>query len=221
MLDDSSNDRILTERTSREIGSLDNEEFGMNKVEDCCDEYNDQYCLEMFRYALKDDDQQARKRLEQKFGAILLDWLHDHPKSVLACQLHTKEYYVFETFRSFWHTLRIQKKFDLASMADVLFHLHVSMNGVILDTLRNYSRPQEATLTSTILAGETHANGINNSHEIWGLVGGKLSNARERRMAYLLFHCALKPVEIVASFPNEFCDVNEISYIRRTIMEII
>ena len=50
---------------------------------------------------------------------------------------------------------------------------------------------------------------------------GKLSNARERRMAYLLFQCALKPGEIVGRFPNEFSDVNEISRIRRNIMELL
>jgi len=221
MLDDSSNDRLPSERTFNEIGYLDNEEYSINKVEDYCDEYHDQYWLEMFRHALKDGDQRAQRWLQQKFGVILLDWIHGHPQSDLACQLHTEEYYIIETFRCFWHTLLKQQKFDLTSMADVLSHLHVSMNGVILDTLRNYSRPQEVPLTSTWIAGEVQSNENENSHEIWGLIEGKLSNARERRMAYLLFHCALKPGEIVGSFPNEFSDVYEISHIRRKIMELL
>jgi hypothetical protein len=221
MLDDSSNDRVPSEHTPNEIGYLDNEEYSINKVEDYCDKYHDQYWLEMFRHALKEDDQRAQKRLQQKFSTILLDWIHDHPKSDLTCHLHTEEYYIIETFRCFWRTLRKQQKIDLTSMADVLSRLHVSMNGVILDTLRNFSRPQEAPITSTSVAGEMQSNETNNSHEIWGLIEGNLSNSRERRMAYLLFQCALKPGEIVGSFPDEFSDVNEISHIRRNIMELL
>jgi hypothetical protein len=177
--------------------------------------------LEMFRHALEEDDKHAQKMLQQKFSPILLDWIYGHPKSDLACRLHAEEYYIIETFRCFWYSLREQQKFDLTSMADVLSYLHISMNGVILDTLRNYSRPQEAPLTSTSIAEEVHSNENGNSHEIWGLIEGKLSSARDQRMAYLLFQCALKPGEIVGSFPNEFSDVHEVSRMRRDIIEIL
>jgi len=221
MLDDSSNDHVPSERLSHEICCLDNEEFHITKIEDYCVEYHGQYWLEMFRYALKEHDQSAQRWLQQKFSAILLNWIHDHPKSDLARRLRTEEYYIVETFRCFWNTLLKQQKFDLTSMADVLSYLHVNLNGVILDTLRNYSSPQDALLTSTSMAREVQSNENGSTHEIWGLMEGKLSNARERRMAYLLFQCALKPGEIVDRFPSEFSDVNEISRIRRNIVELL
>ena len=221
MLDDSSNDRLPSERTSNEIGCLGNEEYSSNKVEDYYDEYHNQDWLEMFRHALKEDDQRAQRWFQQNLSTMLLDWIHSHPKSELACRLHTEEYYVIETFRCFWHTLLKRQKFDLIRMADVFAYLHLSMNGVILDTLRNYSRPPEAPLTSMSMPGEVQSNENDNSQEIWGLIEGKLSNTRERRLAYLLFHCALKPGEILGSFPNEFSDVNEISHVRRKIMELL
>jgi hypothetical protein len=46
-----------------------------------------------------------------------------------------------------------------------------------------------------------------------------LANPREVRLAYLLFHCGLKPREIVHFCPQEFDDVREVYGLRRTIME--
>lgn len=221
MLDDSSNERVPSERLCHEICCLENEVFHINKVEDHCDEYHGQYWLEMFRCALKENDQHTQRWLQQKFSVIILNWIHDHPKSDLASHLRTEEYYIIETFRCFWQTLLKQQKFDFTNMADVLSYLHVIMNGVILNTLRNYSSPQDAPLTSTSMSGEVLSNENDSIHEILGLIERKLSNARERRIAYLLFQCALKPGEIVDHFPNEFCDVNEISRIRRNIMELL
>lgn len=221
MLGDSSNDRVPSERLSNEIRCLDNEVVHMNEVEDFCDVYHGQYWLEMFRCSLKENNQRSQRWLQQKFSVIILNWMHDYSKSSLAFHLRTEEYYIIETFRRFWHTLRKQQKFDLTSMADVLSYLHVSLNGVILDTLRNYSSPQEASLTSSGITEEVKSNENDNIHELWELIEGKLSNARERRMAYLLFQCALKPGEIVDHFPNEFSDVNEIARIRRNIMELL
>jgi hypothetical protein len=220
MLDDSSNDHVPSEGLSHKICCSDYEELQINKVEDYCDEYPGQYWLEMFRCALKENDQRSQKWLQQKFSVIILNWIHDHPKSGLACQLRSEEYYINETFRCFWQTLLKRQKLNLPRMADVLSYLHAIMNGVILDTLRTYSSPQVAPLTRTAMAGEVNSY-ENNTHEIWGLIEGKLSDARERRMVYLLFQCDLKPGEIVARFPNEFSDVHEISRIRRNIMDIL
>jgi len=221
MLDDSSDDRVPSEGLSHEICFLDNEELQVNKVEVYCKEYPDQYWLEMFRCALYENDQHSQRWLQQKFSVIILNWIHDHPKSSIACQLRTEEHYINETFRCFWQTLLKQQKFDLPHLADVLSYLQVIMNGVILDTLRNNSSPQDVPLISTSMAGEAQSNENDSIHDIWGLIEGKLSNTREGRIAYLLFQCALKPGEIVDRFPNEFSDVNEISRMRRNIMEIL
>lgn len=220
MLDDSNNDRSLSERISNEFRFLARKEYSLDKVDEYCDENPDQYYLEMFRHALKEDDQRAQRWLQQNFSAMLLDWIHDHPRSDLACRLFSKEYYIAETFRTFWHTLLKRQKSDLTSMADVLSYLRVSMNGVILETLRRYSFPKETPLTSTSMAREEQSNENDDSHEIWGLIEGNLYDARERRLAYLLFHCDLKPVEIVGSYSNEFSDVYEISHLRRNILEL-
>jgi hypothetical protein len=221
MLDDPSNVCVPSQSTSVETGFLGNKECNAHKIEENRYEYHDRYWLEMFCRALKENDQCIQKWLQQKFSAIIINWMHNHAKGNLAYRLHSKEYYIIETFRSFWSTLREQQEFELESMADVLSHLYVSMNGVILETLRNDMSPQATQIRSTGSGSEVLSNENDYGQEIWGLIESQLANAHERRIAYLLFQCALKPVEIVESFPDEFKNVNEISRIRRNVMDFL
>jgi hypothetical protein len=46
-----------------------------------------------------------------------------------------------------------------------------------------------------------------------------LPNERERRLVYLLYHCGLKPREIVRFCPQEWSEVQEIYRLRRNIIE--
>jgi hypothetical protein len=48
-----------------------------------------------------------------------------------------------------------------------------------------------------------------------------LTNPREQRLAYLLFHCGLGPREMIRFCPQEWSDVQEIYRLRRNIMERI
>ena len=57
------------------------------------------------------------------------------------------------------------------------------------------------------------------SSELWEAIQSLLPNERERRVAYLLYHCNLKPREIVRYVPDEFHDVQEIYHLGRNITE--
>jgi hypothetical protein len=46
-----------------------------------------------------------------------------------------------------------------------------------------------------------------------------LSSSREQRVAYLLFHCGLKPREIVQYCPEEFPQIEEVYRLRRTLVD--
>ncbi len=46
-----------------------------------------------------------------------------------------------------------------------------------------------------------------------------LPTRRELRLAYLLYHCGLKPREIVRFCPQEWSDVQEIYHLRRNILD--
>jgi len=57
------------------------------------------------------------------------------------------------------------------------------------------------------------------SNEIWEALQTLLPSAREQRLVYLLYHCGLRPREILDCCPQEWSDVQEIYCLRRTIFE--
>src|SRR5437763_723729 len=56
------------------------------------------------------------------------------------------------------------------------------------------------------------------SNEVWDNLKKVLPNRIEQRLAYLLFHCGLKPREIMHFCPQEFRDVHDIYRLRNNIM---
>ncbi|GAC1390402.1 MAG: hypothetical protein NVS4B11_12320 [Ktedonobacteraceae bacterium] len=54
---------------------------------------------------------------------------------------------------------------------------------------------------------------------LWQRVESVLTNVREQRVAYLLFHCGLTPNEIVHRCAHEFVDVQEVFHLRSIIMK--
>lgn len=57
------------------------------------------------------------------------------------------------------------------------------------------------------------------SDQVWEGLQRVLPSERERRLAYLLYHCGLRPREIVRSLPQEWSEIQEIYRLRRDILE--
>jgi hypothetical protein len=55
---------------------------------------------------------------------------------------------------------------------------------------------------------------------LWESIQAMLSNEREQQLAYLLYNCALTPLEIMQIFPQEFSDMREISSVRLVVMKL-
>lgn len=54
---------------------------------------------------------------------------------------------------------------------------------------------------------------------LWESIQGVLTNEREQQLAYLLYNCALTPLEITHIFPQEFGDMREISHVRLAVIK--
>ena len=93
-----------------------------------------------------------------------------------------------------------------------------SLNGAILDTLRAYSRPKEIQVWVSDIE-EQQAEDEMEQHELWTFLLRMFSRSKEQRLVYLLFHCGLKPREIIRHCPAEFTDVQEIYRLQRNIMD--
>jgi hypothetical protein len=104
-------------------------------------------------------------------------------------------------------------------LAAALQYLRASLHGAILDTLRAYSRPKEVCLPDPGEAGEPGGEDQTDSLEVWEIVQTLLPDRREQRLVYLLYHCGLKPREIVQFCAPEWGDVREIYRLRRNILD--
>lgn len=180
---------------------------------------NGQYGVELFQRALMQHDALAWEIIQQRFKEVVLRWLLSHPMRKVACRFDSEENYVAQAFARFWQATAGNQEIRFGTIGAVLRYLRTSLHGAILDTLRAYSRPQEVPLPEPGEAGEPLTEDHQDSLELWEVILSLIPNERQQRVAYLLFHCHLKPREIVQFCSQEFSQVQEIYRLRRTIVE--
>ncbi len=181
--------------------------------------YDDQYCLEIFRRAMLRNDTQAWDAVYRHFKPTLLSWLRRHPSRQNASHFDTEENYVARTIERFWTATVHNGELQFATIGAALRYLHACLNAAILDTLRFHSRMQEQSLPEPNFPNEPVAEQSDDGDEVWAAIRHLLPDKRERRLAYLLFHCGLKPREIIQHCPQEFSSVQEIYRLHRNIID--
>ncbi len=180
---------------------------------------NGQYGVELFHRALMQHDALAWEIIQQRFKEVVLRWLLSHPMRKVACRFDSEENYVAQAFARFWQATAGNQEIRFRTLAAVLRYLRACLHGAILDTLRAYSRPQEVPLPEPGEAGEPLTEDQDESLDLWEVILSLIPNERQQRVAYLLFHCHLKPREIVQFCSQEFSQVQEIYRLRRIIVE--
>ena len=145
----------------------------------------------------------------------MITWFHAHPASEAASRVQSERHFVALAFEQLRQAV-FQGQVTCETLCGVLVYLRVSLNGAILETLRVSRRPEAL---SERIAGGRDLEGHLESHEVWQWFQARLSSERERRLAYLLYHCGLQSSEIVRGSPQEWSDVHEVARLRRVILE--
>jgi hypothetical protein len=125
--------------------------------------------------------------------------------------LAERRYFIALAFEQFWHIV-VQRQVACETLSKVLIYLRASLNGAILETLRVSTRPRAVSRPWPDVEDRPDRS------KVWDRLQARLSNRRERRLAYLLYHCGLEPAEIVRFCPQEWSDVHELSRLRRIIL---
>ncbi len=199
---------VLTENCQREISYY-------RKGEPC----NEQYALELLRRATLQCNQQAWLCLQQCLSEIALSWIHSHVYRDAAYNYDSMENYVALAFERFWLATACNSKVEFHSLSAALKYLYISLNSVILDTMRTYSRPKEVPLPEPGSQGEPAVEDSIDGGELWQILRDMFPDRREQRLIHLFFYCGLKPREIVRYCPREFSDVHEVYCLRRNIYD--
>ena len=176
------------------------------------------YSVELLRRATVQGDQDAWLWMQQCFSELVLSWLSSHPKREAACELDSEENYIARTFERFWQATALTQHIEFNSLAGALHYLQTCLNGAVIDTLRANSLSKEIPLQEPNEPGELQSEDNFESNDVWDNLKKVIPNGKEQRLAYLLFHCGLKPRQILLFCPQEFSDLHEIYRLRSNLM---
>ena len=182
--------------------------------------FDDRYCLEILRRALVEQSDEAWFALQQCFSETILGWIRSHYHHDVALLRDSEENYMAQTFTRFWYAVRDQR-LEFTTLYAALSYLHATLNGLIMDTLRSHLRlrSREVPFPEPGCSEEPLAGSTMDSQSIWESIQPLLPDERERRLAYLLYYCGLKPRDIVLRCSREFDDVKEIYRLNHNIVE--
>ena len=168
--------------------------------------------VELLRRARTHGDLGAWAAFQQSLEKTVLTWFHEHPGSQAACRMHSELHFVSLVFEQL-RRAALQRQGTCETLSEVLVYLRASLNRAILETLRVSQRTE--AVSSLWPDGEDYYD----RSEVWDRLQALLSNERESRLAYLLFHCGLEPTEIVRCCPQEWGDTHEVTRLRRAIFK--
>lgn len=170
---------------------------------------DDRFCLELFYRATVLQAEGAWSVMQQVLGEVVRIWLRGHPSRELALLYDSEENYVAQTFSRFWCAVQ-KRRLDFSSLPAALNYLHCTLNGLLIDTLRVFKRRDHISLIDSSFPDEPVVEDTYHDEEMWQSISRLLDNEQERRLAYLLHYCGLKPREIAQRFPEMFHDVKEV-----------
>src|SRR6266702_327597 len=174
----------------------------------------------LLRQALE-GDQDALAGVEQCLGETVRQWLYGHLSKGAVCCWESEDHYLTQAFERFWQVIADGQLRDFASLSTALRYLQASLNSVLLDSLRAHARPRGIALQRPVNTGERPGEDQTDNCQLWELIQRLFPDVRERRVAYLLFHCNLCPKEILRYTPQAFSDAQEICHLRRHTLERI
>jgi hypothetical protein len=173
------------------------------------------YYRELLFRALLHGDHDAWNAVQRCLKVPLRGWMVCHPKIEAACRLDNVENYITQAIARF-HKAAILKQVDYWRLPSALEYLRVSLNSVLLDALRDATRPFTALSDKRETCNSFMSTPVS---DFWEMLEKMSLDTHKQRMAFLLFNCGLRPHEIVQLFPEEFCDEQEISQLRCSIIK--
>ncbi len=163
--------------------------------------FDERYCLEILRCALIEQTDEAWSALQQCFSGTIRVWIRSHPSSDVAFLRDSEENYIAQTFSRFWFAVRDQH-LEFNTLYAALSYLRATLNGIIIDTLRSHLHSREVPFPEPGCSKEPMAEDTVDGQSIWNSIQLLLPDEHERRLAYLLYYCGLKPREIIIRCPG-------------------
>lgn len=168
--------------------------------------------LQLLALARLHNDEQIWNAIERCFSPLVRSWIRRHPRYEDACRVKAERRYVTLVLTKFRHGVA-EQGMTFPSLATALRYLLVCVNSVLLDTIRSAAWLEKIKQYDLLVSNEATA-----KMDV-ALVQQILTDEREQRLAYLLFHCGLTPDEIAKTCSSEFANLQEIYQLRASLMK--
>jgi DNA-directed RNA polymerase specialized sigma24 family protein len=188
-------------------------------------DYDSSYCFELFRRAIRNNDEQALKVVIDQYQPLVARWVDKwmvkHPNFPWVND--EAQDFVAQAFERFWISFTPAKFDKSQSLAAVLRYLQMCVNGAITDAWRKLRRLQ---LEQELMDEEQEFSGPDSTpedllqkDEFWQLVKKKSKDPKEYTVVYASFSLALSPREILAEYPGVFSDIKEIYQCKANLLD--
>jgi hypothetical protein len=190
--------------------------------------HDETYCLELFRRAILNDNQQAWQAIYTQYQSLVADWIWQHSKSQSINEDVTV--LINAAFMRFWRTVSKKNNgsFQFNSLGQLLGYFKKCVYSAIEDAYRQEQRWPQDTLIweelSEALADdksslETRVLSRVEMDALEWVVWSRLRGEAEMIVARLSWLDGLSPREIQARRPDLFVNVRRVYRIKRNILE--
>ena len=179
--------------------------------------YDSAYCFELFRRAIRSNDERALEVLIVQYQPLVARWvdrwMSKHPDFSLFND-ETQDF-VAQAFERFWLSFTSAKLEKSQGLAAVLRYLQMCVNGAITDAWRKlrriqieqHSREEEEHELSE---PDPTPEDLLQTDEFWQLIRKKAKDPKEYKVVYASFYLNLSPREILGEYEGEFSCIKEI-----------
>jgi DNA-directed RNA polymerase specialized sigma24 family protein len=194
--------------------------------------HDTRFCLEMFRRAFVDQDQEAWEYLYRQYQPLVSGWLENH--ALFPSISEEKEYFINRAYEKMWHSLTKEKFERFTELSAVLHYLKMCVGSVIIDYVRAQDRIriEEFEGNEDLVGNEagsrvkTEENALEDivfnqiqSQDLWKRVKSLATSTKEHCVLYGSFLLGLKPREIVEAYPGEFEGVQEVYRVKEYLVD--
>jgi RNA polymerase sigma factor (sigma-70 family) len=207
----------------------------MNDLARCCSEEtnkflrqsasNDRFCMEIFRRAIVQRDDDAWSCIYQQYAPLVLTWITQRQSAAPLLSQDGSGPLVNAVFAKFAQALTPAKMENFDSLAAILKYLKMCVHSVVADEVRaRQSRQYEETLEMIEQepASDDPADDVISSisaQGLWQIIQEELNSEDERMLIYLAYIQGMKPSEISIRQQRLFPTVDDVYRIKRNVLE--
>jgi hypothetical protein len=185
-------------------------------------EHNDQYCFELFRRAIQEQDTLAWETICTQYESLVAGWVSQH--SGFQPSGEEVGYFVNGAFGKISGTLSPEKFGNFSDLGYLLRYLKMCVHSVIADYNRAADYADLSALDEAVEeeshdpSPEEEATAHSDRQTFWEITRARLHDEKERLVVHSSYVLDLKPQEIYDHFQNAFRDVDEVYRVKQNVI---